>query len=75
MRIPPISTIPHQSVEDRKQLPHARHQGNLLRLARAQEPLVELLDVGLWRVATRALMYRTALNGALPPHASRLPLF
>ncbi len=47
MRTPPISTIPHQSVEDRKQLPHARHQRNLLGLARAQEPLVELLDGGI----------------------------
>jgi hypothetical protein len=47
MRAPPISTIPHQGVEDRKQLPHARHQRNLLRLTRAQESLVELLDGGV----------------------------
>jgi hypothetical protein len=47
MRAPPISTIPHQGVEDRKQLPHARHQRLLLRLTRAQESLIELLDGGV----------------------------
>lgn len=25
MRTPPNSSVPHQGVEDRKQLPHARH--------------------------------------------------
>ena len=47
MRTPPSSAVPHQRVEDREQLPHARHQRNLLGLARVEEPLVELLDDGV----------------------------
>src|SRR5215217_1536217 len=47
MRTPPNSTIPHHSVEDREQLPHARHQRHLLGLARLKEALVELLDGGV----------------------------
>src|SRR5687767_8987623 len=47
MRTPPNSAIPHQGVEDREQLPHARHQRHLLRLARGEQPLVELLDGGV----------------------------
>lgn len=37
-----------------------------------EEKLINLMS-GLWRVATRAPMYRTALTGALPPHTSRFP--
>src|SRR3954464_4597979 len=44
MRTPPNSTIPHHGVEDRKQLPHARHQSHLLGFARRKQPLVELLE-------------------------------
>ena len=47
MRTPPDSTIPHQSIENREQLPHARHQSHLLRFAGGKEPLVELLDGGI----------------------------
>ncbi len=47
MRTPPNSAIPHQGVEDREQLPHARHQRYLLRLAGGEQPLVELLDGGV----------------------------
>src|ERR687894_399755 len=44
MRTPPNSAIPHQSVEDREQLPHARPQRHLLGLARLKQPPVELLE-------------------------------
>src|SRR5215208_3066673 len=44
MRTPPNSAIPHQSVEDRKQLPHARYQRHLLGLARLKQPPVKLLE-------------------------------
>jgi hypothetical protein len=47
MRTPPNGAITHQSVEDREQLPHARHQGHLLGLAGGHEPLVEPLDGGV----------------------------
>ena len=47
MRTPPNSSIPHHSVEDREQLPHARHQRHLLGLACREQPLVELLDDGV----------------------------
>src|SRR5215213_2880280 len=47
MSRPPKSAIPHQGIEERKQLPHARHQSHLLRFARSQEPLVELLEDGV----------------------------
>ena len=47
MRTPPDSAIPHHGVEDREQLPHARHQRNLLGLAGCEQPLVELLDDGI----------------------------
>ena len=47
MRTPPRSALSHQSVEDREQLPHARHQSNLLGLAGRHEPFVELLDRGV----------------------------
>ena len=47
MRAPPTSTIAHQSVEDRKQLPHAGYQSDLLWLAGGQQSLVELLDDGV----------------------------
>src|SRR4051794_15067169 len=49
MRTPPQSTVSHYGVEDKEQLPHARHQGYLLGLARGQETLVKLLY--LWVVA------------------------
>src|SRR5215218_9971315 len=42
MRAPPDSTISHQSVENREQLPHARHQSHLLGLARREEAFIEL---------------------------------
>ena len=47
MRTPPISAIPHQGVEDGEQLPHARHQSNLLGFAGRKQPLVKLLDGGI----------------------------
>lgn len=47
MRTPPGSALSHHGVEDRKQLPHARHQSHLLGLTRLKEPLVELLDLGV----------------------------
>src|SRR5918993_22668 len=47
MSEPPRSTIPHHGVEDREQLPHARHQRHLLGLARLNEALVELPDEGV----------------------------
>ncbi len=41
----PRETIPHHSVEDRQQLPHAPHQRHrLLGLARRQEAAVELFE-------------------------------
>ena len=56
MRTPPNGVIPHQGVEDREQLSHARHQRHLLRLAGGEQPLVELLDGGVVAVATKAPM-------------------
>src|SRR5215208_1640658 len=47
MSKPPRSTIPHHGVEDREQLPHARHQRYLLGLARLNEAFVELSDDGI----------------------------
>src|SRR5215203_1091022 len=47
MRTPPGGTITHHSVEDGEQLPHARHQSHLLRLASGQEALVERSDDGV----------------------------
>jgi hypothetical protein len=70
----PRNAVPHHSVEDRKQLPHARHQCHLLGLARLKQPLVELPDDGVVAGGEQgAHMYRAALTGALPPHTSRLP--
>ena len=40
----PRGTIPDHRVEDREQLPHARHQCHLLGLTRLKQPLVELCD-------------------------------
>jgi hypothetical protein len=42
MRTPPDSTISHQSVEDREQLPHARNQRHLLGLPGGEEAFIEL---------------------------------
>jgi hypothetical protein len=47
MRTPPSRAIAHQGVEDYEQLPHARHQSHLLGLAASEQPLVEVLDVGV----------------------------
>ena len=57
----PGSTIPHHGVEDRKQLPHARHQCHLLGLARRKELLVELLEDGVMP------------DGDQRPHVQRRP--
>src|SRR5215210_2594220 len=46
MREPPGSTLSDHGVEDGEQLPHARHQSDLLGLARGYEPSVELLYGG-----------------------------
>lgn len=47
MRTPPHSTISHQSIEYREQLPHARYQSHLLGLSSRQQALVEYLDMGI----------------------------
>src|SRR5215218_9217912 len=57
----PGSTIPHHGVEDREQLPHARHQCHLLGLARRKELLVELLEDGVMP------------DGDQRPHVQRRP--
>lgn len=73
MWTPPTNAIPHHGVEDRKQLPHARHQRHLLRLAHRKQPPVELLEDGVVAGGDQRPMYKAALTGALPPHTSRLP--
>jgi hypothetical protein len=47
MRTPPYSVIPHQSVEDGEQLPHARHQCHLLGFAGGEEAFIELPNDGV----------------------------
>src|SRR5215210_9069401 len=47
MREPTGSTLSDHGVEDGEQLPHARHQSDLLGLARCYEPSVELLYGGV----------------------------
>ena len=66
--------MPEHGVEDHQQLAHAGCEGHLLRLARGQEPLVEVLMTGLQRVAVNAPMYREVRTLARPPQTVRLPL-
>lgn len=47
MREPPGSTLSDHGIEDGEQLPHARHQSDLLGFAQGHEPLVELLYGGV----------------------------
>src|SRR5215208_4594217 len=74
MRIPPGNALSHHRVEDRKQLPHARHQSYLLGLAGPHEALVELLD---GRIETRgdqgSHVERFADPGSSAPNGASTP--
>src|SRR5215210_2851991 len=71
LRRPPRGAVFEDSVEDREQLAHAGHQGNLLGFAGRQKTLVEFLH---YRVATRgdqgAHVQRSSDLGSPSPHAT-----